>query len=653
MRKKTFRYLTFSSLIATSSIPMIAAGCNNNESSDSKANKNSYLTIKLNDEGKKMTNFEVGDNLLQLKKENRTVNEIVEYLNKFTSEDNKITLEKNKIYSFLGFKNFGDDINVYFEVNDLTNIEFKTYQLQGFKKYVSQGLEGDVNISGEGVRIGDLLIKEHVTDLGAKIDAMTFDKMAKLEYSKLDRDPQKVLEWLKQYIQIEGEINDSLWEYNFNITQSHHHGEYHYHLYIGAKNKKTGDLAKGFDSLGHPGIHVMGWYSQEEYGDFSFLNFVNAKGTTIKADTFVEELKNEDTFAKKLEVLKKYVSANYDKYDPEKSKYEYVIDNDSIEADSSNNSVSLSIKIKEKSKPDVEDNWIEKSLTFNGFWTQVTVGDYLFNVKWPKDKVSASDVEEWFTANNNDHSEVVDINLTDDAFEKITDPSQFKARFEKMASEFDNGAIADSWEISDGNEYTSEEKEEAAKLNQNALIDVFGPYAGWPRVFTLVKENEGKSIDEQNTLLEKCFNDAKSKTIIIKKIFLSKMIRDAKKVEEKYTNANIKHDILKSLIENAIEIHEKSTSLKAITNAYDGLEEEIENFVKGDLVKLEFDEICNLLNERGFIVAKNTDQNIFEYAIDYDQTKRHGSYVSVSIKVTNKNTHESKNVEFNIRGLQS
>lgn len=340
----------------------------------------------LTELGQTLSAEEIDNWLKRMTQNNKSIDEQIQYLNQFFS----IKLNKTEGFEYsLTSSIKPNELDLTLTIintkdNTKTSEKATVTKLATFKTY---GAHTDVSSQVTGtITFGNLTFDHKVTKKGSLLSAEIFAEQARQKAIELENNTNDVLNYLKEYINIQGNFeNDQQYEYFVNIAQSHSHGHGNYHFYIAAFDKKTGKVQNS-DLAGQPGISIIGWFQEGVIGEIKFPTGVNIEGTYIKAADLVQELKNKQ-WMEQVDVLSKYMQASFPAYKKMvtdgTSKYDYRINMDKTSSntydDDFNNHYDnyheLKLTIEYKLKTQTE--WQSNTLVIKNFATKQKIGNYI------------------------------------------------------------------------------------------------------------------------------------------------------------------------------------------------------------------------------------------------------------------------------------
>lgn len=258
--------------------------------SKTKNNYGIFYSEKLSNKKNEITSYDVYDRLMKNKNNLNEIEKIISpfaYLNfKYLDKKNydyKLDIEKTKAYP--------TTLKLVFRVTDKTknkNSHFVEYELKNFKKDVSK-----VNYK----EAAGMKFYETVAKSGETIDSKQFIKNFKQYVSKNSSDIEKQIEYFKKYCQVDGDIDLSKYDFEFDITYLHDHGPSNIHTKIKYKAKDQIEWQE-------VDFHVFGFNSKTKENEFS-LSYKKV-GHDIKSFEFLKQLKTNKNWNAQKEFIKKY-----------------------------------------------------------------------------------------------------------------------------------------------------------------------------------------------------------------------------------------------------------------------------------------------------------------------------------------------------------
>ncbi|WP_027120322.1 hypothetical protein [Mycoplasmopsis lipofaciens] len=160
---------------------------------------------------------------------------------------------------------------------------------------------------------GTLLFKPELTAAGKSITSVDFLKLGRQKAEEVNNDTAQLLEFMKRYMVIEGELDESKYTIQFDFNKSHDHGITNVHFYLRVLDLNTNQTQYvSFGINGWATDFVIDGVAFQKYAGAlkakeSSPNFINDIGQFTKPYTIIHEMEQKNTFVEQFEVLKKYV----------------------------------------------------------------------------------------------------------------------------------------------------------------------------------------------------------------------------------------------------------------------------------------------------------------------------------------------------------
>ncbi|MBU4693750.1 hypothetical protein KQ878_02530 [Mycoplasma zalophidermidis] len=680
MKKITKLSLVFTSFSA-SVLPLVSAACNNGNSNQIKPNtgtqesdqsaNNNQLTIdtNLNSLGKTMNALEIKERLDLMLESGKSNEEIINYINLFTIKPINVPTRSSLTYLNAETTGKGDLILNFKLKQDKTKSETISKKYTNFELYNEKSGESG-KISGGIAQVGDLKINTDVNRNGRKIGAMEFKTKFDEQFDSVNGDATKILDWMKQYIDIEGDYSkNSKWVYTVHKS-THHHGDYNLHAYISARDRITGRVYRAFDGDGNPGITFLGWNKVKKIGNIFMeeISNVSLEGTKIKADQVAKEINSASTIDEKLNIIKKYSTESFDEYfKGDNTQVDYQIKAEENSTDINQLHLIFNVKGKAEHEFNIEK---ETKITLNRFFTNLKVGDYTINTADSNFKHHANELLAWIGGKqNNVHPKEIQLKEYSDQIMTIFNSDKYTDYGKKVGVAIDLIEdlvfdLQDKWEELDNykNILTEDEKASVTKMFNNydyvKKIRINGTLSK--------KANEiGELTDpiKQKQGFQELAKLMKTQLLNGWSLCLKMILSGAEKRASEYTKNNIKHIILERMIDKSKEmIANQKYDYINYQNIMENINYELDNFKFGDLENLNFEQLVEVMrNILEYSITKDSTNDNFTYEIDRNahapKVKDHTnsatgakdfSVLTLTINVTNKKNNSVEPITFNI-----
>ncbi|MBU4690712.1 hypothetical protein KQ874_03345 [Mycoplasma sp. ES3157-GEN-MYC] len=665
MKKITKITLVFTT-VSTLPLPFVSAACNlddlNNE-------KKLIIDTNLNVLGKTMNALEIKERLDLMYESGKSNDEIIKYINLFTVKP--INVPIGSTLTYLNSESTGKgDLNLSFKFKqDDGQSETITKKYSNFELYSEKGGESG-KINGGIAKVGDLKLNTDVNRNGRKIGAMEFKNKFDKQFDSVNGDATKMLDWMKQYIDIEGDYSqNSKWVYKVHKS-THHHGDGNLHAYISARDRITGRVYRAFDGEGNPGITFLGWNKVKKIGNIFIEKIANVspEGAKVKANQAAKEINSASSIDEKINIIKKYSMESFEEYfKGDNSQVDYQINaeenNDDI------NQLHLIFNVKGKIEKDFNiEN--QTTVTLNRFFTNLKVGDYTFNTVESNFKHYANELLAWIGGNQNGgHPQELKLNDYSDQVMDIfngEDYSDFNEKSEAAGELIEELVfeLQNVWGELDKykNILTEEEKLSVVKIFNNYDFVKNARIEG-----TLLKKaNEISKLteaDKQKQGIQELAELTKKQLLNGWALCLKMTLSKAEKRAAEYTKDNIKHTILQRMISKSKEmIENQKYSHIDYQNMMVNIDHELDNFKFGDFESLNFEQLVEVMKDNlGYSITKDSTNDNFTYEIDRNENvpkvidhtnsateAKDFSVLVITIKVTDKKTGIVEPKTFNI-----
>ncbi|UUD36794.1 Uncharacterised protein [Mycoplasmopsis californica] len=670
----TKKHLVFTSIFgAVISLPMVAISCTKpaeeptptptptpKPNQPEKQTSNEFQTT-LNDLGKSISTEELFRKLNNMKGENKTAQDFINYLNQFTTV--AVVFDDQHLFEFVSFTANGkNSVTFTWKVTDkaANKSETKEVVISGFAPYIEQGAHG-ANWSdlSSNVVIGDLIFTHYVTTEGEKLTAPEFDDIAKEANKKMFGNQKMQLDFLKKYFQIEGDIVESnKYEYFFNIGDSHSHGTGNYHFYVTAFNKATGKIIEGADLKGHPGFSIVGWNKINKTHETEFAKQVKYEGAKVLAQVVLDELKKLTNFEEQFAALSKYVATNFEEYKKIADKqFEYQFDLTNSSAPNEN-TLELKIQFKKKGAASFGADDV-KDIVISRFNTIITLGNYEVTIKSPY-KLGSRDfasLKDKFNIAKALHVNVDDLVGTvkkfvfepvkkqtknvagKDVEDKEAELKDFDAKFNILFP--DDGYNGNTHEEIDGSLY------DITDAKDSYPADVYH-HALWirdnlPAIIATRFQLGDFELEKYNKYLE-----GANKFVFDALNFLekAKFYKIKQSIDERiafYNKHQIAHTHLDHLLAKITDAVE-SNKIDIISELVTRIEQELNTFYQGDELQLSFQGLIFYAEQLGFNFEQINATDNFTYEINYSEIKSSSKSINIPITLTDKTTSKTQKI---------